>query len=243
MNKTTSYIEGFSPERLYNRYNVMLEILDRIDGGTPKDPNLIEGWIKAKTGFDDARTAEIVAEHKLDPDKAAALLLEERKDAQWCGFRRDAIGHFIETRQLKAMMREALTNVGFAKKRRGSRNVMQHGVEVRGHKGGPKVYLTDHEGQPLGDPMTEERPIHVQTPQGPRSALTKTDYFGPGTTVLFEIWVLGVPSQEERSLNRQQVVDMLTFAQQNGIGANRSQGSGKFRVVLFEEVGSGALPK
>lgn len=210
---------------LYDRYRIGITIRERMDGGVPKDPKLIEQWVAAKTGHNDKETQKQIEEHMPDVEAAA----DEVAESMWCGFKRDANEGFIyiETRQIKAMLRECATVLGITKKKRGSRQIIQHGFEVKGVNGGSKVPIkVQNEG-------THEGAIHVMTAQGPRSALKRVDYVGPGSTLDFGLWVLTTAPQETRHIGEKDIRKMLALAQEDGLGANRSQGSGKFDVTSF----------
>lgn len=213
---------------LYDRYRVAIAIRERIDGGTPKDPKLIEAWVKARTGHDDAETQKQIEEHM--PDVTAAS--DEVAEGMWTTFKRNKIGIYVETRQVKAMLRECAVVLGITKKKRGSRQIIQHGFEVRGRDGGSKIYLEGRDGEDL-EIFDEEKAIHVMTAQGPRSAIKRTDY-ATNAVLEFEIWVLTTKTQETRHLGAKDIETMLSLAQEDGLGANRSQGSGKFDVTRFE---------
>ena len=118
----------------------------------------------------------------------------------------------------------------FTKNKRGSKDLLQHGFEIKAMDGGQRHYLDRKE--PDGN---EEGPIHVQTPLGPRTALKKVDYC-EGVELTFEIWVLKTHPSDSRYLGEKDIVEMLTFGQEDGIGADRSQGMGKFDVADFTVV-------
>ena len=219
---------------LYTRYLVEIAIGERLHGGTPKDPKLIQAWVESTTGHDDELTAAQVAEHL--PDIEAAT--EEVAKGMWCGFKSRAIEPgkepmpYVETRQVKAMLRECATVLGITKKKRGSKQVIQHGFEVKGrHKEHPScvfIFATER--------GSEERAIHVMTAQGPRSALKRSDWVGAGSALAFEVWILKTAPQETRHIGEKELTEMLALAQENGLGADRSQGMGKFEVVKFEKL-------
>lgn len=219
----TSLIDS---SELYDRYHISITIRERMDGGVPKDPKLIEQWVAAKTGHKDEETQKQIEAHM--PDVEAAT--EEVAETMWCGFKRDAENGFtfIETRQVKAMLRECAVVLGITKKKRGSRQIIQHGFEIKGHDGGSKIVIN------AKNEATVEGAIHVMTAQGPRSALKRVDYVGPGSTLEFELWVLSTAPQESRHLGEADIKKMFALAQEDGLGANRSQGSGKFDVTTFE---------
>jgi len=219
----------FDAREYYDRYAVTIKIRHRIYGGTPKSPEVIEAWIRARTGYDDALTKAQTAE-------ALETQVEQEAEKMWTGFPGDERGLFIWTRQVKAMLRESATMLGITKRKRGTKQVIQHGFELKGTEHEQRIYLGVDKAT-----GAEEGPIHVITAQGPRTALKRQDYI-EAPTIKFEVWVLSVPVGEDRRIGEKEVVAMLTFAQENGLGASRSQGHGKFDVVEFAKIGGGKLP-
>jgi hypothetical protein len=51
-------IYDFDARRFYDIYAVTIKARDRICGGTPKNPDLLRGWIAATTEHDDATTTQ-----------------------------------------------------------------------------------------------------------------------------------------------------------------------------------------
>ena len=211
----------FNTDKLYGKWTVEIQTRDKLCGGTPRTPEMIEGWVKAKTGYSDEQAKELAAE-------AIEDIQGQLTDASWNGFRADERGLYIETRQVKAMLRECFTVQRLFVKRRGSKQIYQHGLEIKGAEHPRRIYLD--RGEPDG---CDESPIHVMTPQGPRSALKRVDYV-KGALLSFELWRYKTIPQETRHIGEEALVAALTLAQENGLGADRSQGQGKFDVVGFE---------
>jgi hypothetical protein len=214
----------FDSSSLYDRYRVTIKIRERICGGTPRDRAMIEAWVKARTGHNDDETLAQIAEAE-----SVTAAAETAAEKMWCGFPTDERGLFVWSRQIKALLRECATVLGITKAKRGSRQIVQHGFEIVGPDHASRVYLGVKE--PTG---TEERAIHVMTAQGPRTALKRED-FVEGCTLSFEVRILKTAAQETRHLGEAEVTRMITFAQENGLGASRSQGHGKFDVIEFEK--------
>lgn len=228
-NKTASM---FDRTRLYHRWKVKIRILERMDGGVPKDKSMIKKWVEAKTGFADEQSQKLAEEHL--PDIEA--LTEAESKGLWTGFKKDSTGHYIESRQIKAMFRECFVVCGITGTKRGSRQILQHGFEIKGPNAGSKVYMEDVEtGSMEVEIEDEEKAIHVNTQQGPRSALKRVD-FVTQATLDFEIWVLITDPRATNHIGEEEIVEALNLAQENGLGANRSQGSGKFEVLEFEPI-------
>ena len=159
-------------------------------------------------------------------------MLNPTEEKSWNTFRADAErGCYVECRQIKALFKEAATMLRLTTDKRGSKQILQHGFEVKAPGGGDRLYLgfveTDERKLPYS-----EGPIHVQTAQGPRTAIKRVDYVEEAT-IDFEVWVLATHASETRHIGEEDVVAMLTFGQENGFGADRSQGCGKFDVRKF----------
>jgi CRISPR/Cas system CSM-associated protein Csm4 (group 5 of RAMP superfamily) len=219
--------DRFDPRKLYDIYRVQIQFRGRLYGGVPKNKELIADWIKAKTGYDD-EIAEGLTE------AAKAQMIDEESEKSWNGFFRDEQkGVYIECRQLKAALKQCASVLGLLKKKIGSKQILAEGGEIKSLDGGDRLYLNKQEVDGF-----EERPIHVMTAQGPRTALKRVDYCEE-VKLDFEVWVLQTEVQEKRHVGEDELVQILTLMQENGVGADRSQGGGKFSVTEFEKVQSG----
>jgi hypothetical protein len=89
----------------FQRRAVSLKVKNRIVGGTPTEPNLIAGWLKANMAeaTEEAR-ASLAATTLAEVPKR----VEEESKAMWTTFKRTAEGQlYIESRQIKAAFKEA----------------------------------------------------------------------------------------------------------------------------------------
>lgn len=243
----------WSPRRLYDITRVQIRIRDKICGGQPKNKELLLDWIKANTGHEDTITVA-------QTEEAKATILHEESEKSWNGFPEDEKGLFIWARQVKAMFRESATMLRVTTEKRGSKQIFQHGFEIKalpgsqtsktpvkdmgedardsgehvavgeGHIPSDRLYLSRMKPDGM-----DEGPIHVQTAQGPRSAIKRVDYC-QYVLIEFEIWVLATHPSETRHVGEMDIREMMLFAQENGLGADRSQGMGKFDVVGFDVV-------
>lgn len=224
----------FESSKLYDKYDVTIKIRERICGGVPRNKSLIEAWVKAGTGHDDATT-------KAQVEEITSEMVDEVAESSWIGFIRDAkLGLVVETRCVKAMLRECFTVLRVFSQKRGSKDIYQHALEVKPVTVNEDGTFTVTPGTrlPLGREKpdgTDEKPIHVMTPQGPRTALKRVDYV-TGAVISFRLWVLETEPAEKRRITEDDVVRVLTLAQEDGLGADRSQQQGKFDVVHFKRV-------
>lgn len=81
-------------------------------GGIPQDPNVVESWIRTKLRDirSDAEIQMIIAQTMTDMglDEEEAVREASTKMVGMNGFKRDQTGLFVEGRQLKAAMKEAV---------------------------------------------------------------------------------------------------------------------------------------
>jgi hypothetical protein len=211
----------FDPRGLYDVYLVTIRVRDKLCGGMPKHPEMLKAWVASTTEHDDATTDEQTKE-------AREALLQPTEEKSWNGFPADETGGlFIWARQVKALFKECASMLRITTQKIGSKQILQHGFEIKGLKRADRVYLGKKE--PDG---SDEGPIHVQTAQGPRTAIKRVD-FVQAVTLSFEVWVLRTESGEKRHLGEKELRQMLIFGQENGVGADRSQGHGKFDVIEF----------
>jgi hypothetical protein len=217
-------LKGFETTELYDVYNVTIRLRDQIRGGQPKNPDLLKGWIAATTGHNDETTT---AQEK----EAREALLEPTEEKSWNGFPADEKkGLFIWSRQVKALFKECASLRRIFIEKVGSKQILQHGFEIKGPDADDRIFL----GKMKPDGM-HEGPIHVTTAQGPRTAIKRVDYVEK-VTINFAIWVLRTDPKEKRHVGEKEVRMMLVLGQENGLGADRSQGHGKFDVIEFAKI-------
>jgi len=234
----TKFFPGYQPRGVY--YNVGLKLRDRIMGGTPSDPNVMEGWLR-KLGLgtekaDEIRAIAIQTVRDLGGDLSEDPTWEEVEEVsksiaankQTNMFRRDPrIGCYVEDRTIKAMLKENC-NIVFAKDRWGAT------------KKGAKAYLAE---RVFVDPpmiaLENGRPDihkpdgvhlfigHVQGPQGRQSTLTYYEYV-LAPVLRFQIRVF------EDCITPQQWGPIWESAQENGQGSLRSQSFGRFDLIEWD---------
>lgn len=238
---TNSTTNEWSPRGLYDIYRITIKVRDKICGGVPRNPDVLESAIKARTGHDDAITAKQIEEAEAALPKLTEFenIVEQQVQKSWNGFLSDPErGLFIWARQAKALFKECATMLRVTVEKMGSKQILQHGFEIKAPTAPEdRLFLAaDEGGTPILNPHGfDEGPIHVQTPQGPRTAIKRVD-FVEGCYLTFEVWVLSTHATEKRHVGEGEVREMLKFGQENGLGADRSQGRGKFDVVGFEVV-------
>lgn len=205
---------------LFRRFTVRLRTTAPLCGGVPRNDELVRSWLKAHTGYDDATTDAQEAETR----EAMEGRITKGEDAVWTSFPSNAQGLYLHERQLKAMLKENAKVLGLVKANPGLGQILQHAVHVR------PAYIALGRTEPDG---CEEKPIHVMTAQGPRTALKRFDYLNPGVEFAFTVAV--AKGGKGGLFTLEMLATILANAQSAGIGANRSQGFGTFEVAEMNE--------
>ncbi len=229
---------------IYDHYQVEIVFREKLFGGIPKDPSVMINWLvsRAKMTKEEAKekAAKIAEEVKSDPDAVEKGVTT---------FKRDIDGLYIEERQVKAMLREAAQTTGLLSKY-GMRDLIAHGMFTGPNKTG-KIHLLRGGNNIAEEDGFEERALHVMTFRGPRDALKRGMYVEK-PRVSFVLKVIKPvfkpkPKTEEakdpktvkkspQSIEEETLHTLFQVAQEIGLGADRSQGEGKFDLVKFERL-------
>ena len=232
--------EKFDAKRLYVVYKITIRVREALFGGTPKNPELIEKWILARTKNplkkeDKERIPDSLTKAQIK--EAVANMTEEEATDNWTGFQQDERGIFLHCRNVKRMMVECSSVQGIIKAKRGSKQIFQHGFEVKG------MYHDTHchfDNRTTEDGF-EEGAIHVMTAKGPRTSIKRQDYVGDGAELSYWLWVLKMHPNEARYIGPKDLTNILCHAQEDGLGASRSQSKGKFDIIAFEKMDDGEI--
>jgi hypothetical protein len=219
--------------QLFARYAAELKFRDKVLGGVPKDPRLIEGWLRAKAGIphgDELRLAMARTRAELGPatiEGASAEIVDDAAESVagrrlTTGFKRSDDGLFIEARQVKALLKEC-TNILFGAERwgptrKGPKSFLAERVFVQPER----LCLGTHEEDGL-----ELIVGHLNGPSGPVSTLGYHEYVVQ-PTLTFSVWVV------RDLITPAQWADVWVLAQEIGLGAVRSQGYGRFQLTRWE---------
>jgi hypothetical protein len=190
-------------------------------GGIPSDPKKAEGWLRTKlAGTDDLirqAVAEVMVERDIDAD-AAAEIVSTRKHLN--GFKRDETTGvlYIEGRQLKAGIKEA-ANVRWPKERWGP------------SRKGTMSYIAEHFF------IQEDRlPLGVTEPSGVNQRFVHT---WKGSGIQYEEYVADAKIRftlaTDVKFTPEQWALLWLTGEQQGIGATRSMGYGRYTVTRWEQ--------
>lgn len=195
-----------------------------IAGGTPTDPKVAEGWLKKKLGADkDDEIRALVASTMVERGvglEDATTIVDAQKHLN--GFKKDANGLYIDGRQLKAALKEAanvavgagkLTQRGWGKTNKGMLSYLAEHVFVVEDK----LYLGVSE--PTG---VNQRFVHTFRGSG-----IQYEEYVEGATIDFTVI-------SDHDFTDDEWATIWTTGQQQGIGASRSQGYGRYEVTKWD---------
>ena len=199
-------------------------LVGRIAGGIPSDPKVAEGWLKAKAGFDKDElirqaVAEVMAERGISAEDATAEVTSTR---HLNGFKRTRDGVlYIEGRQLKAALKEA-ANVRWPKAR--------WGISRKATLG----FIAEHV-------FVQEDiiPLGVTEPTGVSQRFVHT---WRGSAIQYEEYVenaeLSFTVTTDYDFTTEQWGLLWCTGEQQGVGASRSQGFGRYEVTRWKKISS-----
>lgn len=223
---------------LFATYDAEITFRDRLMGGVPSDPKIVEGWLRSKAGISNDAEVER-AMHRTLRERGvdlAAISPDAQMEAMYAaseelasevhtnGFKRDERGLYLESRCVKAGIKEA-TNVLFASERWGKT------------KKGAKSFLAE---RAFIDPdrlhFGAQEPAgvytwvgHVAGARGKQSTLGYYEYM-EGASIRFQV------RSTRDEVAGEQWAYIWVQLQELGLGALRSQGFGRFDLTRWDRV-------
>lgn len=198
-------------------------LIGTIAGGTPTDERVAEAWIKTKLAPKDDLLREMVAETMIERGVTAdeaTKLVDIKKHLN--GFKRDEQGLYIEGRQLKAAIKEAASVAVAAGKLSG-----------RGWgktNKGLLSYVAEHV-------FVVENRLHLGVAEA--SGITQRFvHTFRGTGIQYEEYVadakVSFTVRTDHAFTEKEWALIWLTGQEQGIGASRSQGFGRYIVTAWE---------
>jgi hypothetical protein len=196
-----------------------------IAGGVPSDEKVAEGWLKTKLADKDDLIREAVAKTMVDRGITAEEAMKEVDSLKHLnGFKRDDSGLYIEGRQLKAAIKEAascavaadkLTARGWGKTNKGLLSFIAEHVFV-----------------------VEER-LHLGVSE-PSGIVQRFVHTWRGTGIQYEEYVedakLDFTLRADYEFTEKDWAMIWLTGGEQGIGASRSQGFGRYEVARWDRV-------
>jgi hypothetical protein len=233
---------------MWDRYTVSVRC-DRLVGGIPANEKMMRAWLDAKGAKikapavmpaelrdqrlpvtpAEAAADQIAMREALDPEETHAVVFYRAPGEVHHSFSIpehnawQAAGRpCYEGRCFKAALKEAANILGTTTKRQGLIPVSNFRSKLA-----ERVFVMERLVPILVPVQVDERPISVMTAQGPRTSIKRYEY-ACDVELRFTIKVLEDGIVEQRHLEM-----ILDYLQDNGIGADRSQGSGTFQLTEF----------
>lgn len=216
----------------HQRRLITIVLRTPIVGGIPADPNLIEAWTIGQNK--EMKAEERAKAVEATKAEVADLMVENPTGTV---FKRNETGPIIEGRQVKAafkevsnILRDALLKQEEKAAKRSRFTNLKSRVAERLFVEEDQIPLMTVTGAPA-ETTFSEKPIHVMTAQGERTSIKRFESAPPGTQLSFTVrWF------EDGVMDDALLVVALEHMCWNGIGADRSQGSGQFEVVKVEKL-------
>lgn len=241
---TSVFATDDKSKKLFTTYTATLKFREKILGGTPKNPKVIEGWLRAKTGVsDDVEIRQMMMRtlKELGADVNEDMSYDELVEAsealasvkQTNGFKVNDEGLYVEDRAIKACLKEAVAILypwgpdgKWGETKKGAKSYFVETVFV-----GPRQVSLGMK-EPSG---VEMMMVHAKGPQGPTHSLNYAEYvLEPELT--FEVQVLKDSIGKKGKTHNGDWPEIWTLAQELGLGAGRSQGFGRFDVVKWDKL-------
>lgn len=207
--------------------------LHRICGGVPNDPNIAKSWLEKKLGVtDDEQLMKLVVETMAEREGMTRddAVKEVINRTSVNGFKADGSGLYVEGRQLKACLKEGISvavaagkvkATGWGTTKKWITNYFPEHVFVIQDT----LYLYDEDGKHI-----TERPVPTQRFVSTfRGNAISYDEIVPLAEIEFDVITDHPFSDKEWAM-------LWVTAEQQGLGANRSQGYGRFEVIQWELV-------
>jgi hypothetical protein len=208
-------------------------LVPTIAGGTPTDPKVAEGWLKTKLGAEKGdvirqMVAETMIERGVGVDEATEIV---NANQHLNGFKRDDQGLYIDGRQLKAAIKEAVS-VAFAvgKLNRFGKDGLRNSFGQTGK--GIHGFVAEHIF------VTEDRLyLGVAEPTGVMQRFVHTHR---GSAIQYEEYVqdarITFTVIADYDFPEAFWAEVWLCGEQQGIGASRSQGFGRYEVMQWTSV-------
>jgi hypothetical protein len=224
-------------------------VVDQLMGGTPSDPKVAEGWLKTKMGLDkdtiiQNAVAEVMAQRNVTEGEALKEIDSKR---HLNGFKRERCPNcpekglcggthplIIEGRHMKAMLKEAASvarSVNNLPARMGSTNkgvlsfVAEHVIVVEKTL---IVGVKDHATGKVVDAI-EPTDILQSFPKNPITKQTGIQYCEFVENAHIDFTVVS-----DYDFTEQEWAAMWITGGNQGIGASRSQGYGRFEITKWD---------
>ena len=207
-------------------------LVGTIAGGIPTDDKVAEAWLKTKLADKDDLIREAVAKTMVERGITAEEAAKEVDSLKHLnGFKHDETGLYIEGRQLKAGLKEAVNIAANA----GKISCKAWGdPDNANYKKGIKAWFPEHVF------VLEDR-LHLGVTE-PTGIVQRFVHTPRGTGIQYEEYVEGAKISftivTDYEFTEEQWAMIWLTGEKEGIGASRSQGFGTYEVTAWEALAS-----
>ena len=212
-------------------------------GGTPSNPKVAEGWLRAKMGLskedDISQAVEAVMEARAGspegPISADDALKEVDRTRHLNGFKKDENGLYVEGRHLKASIKEGASvarSAGNLDARYGTTNkgtigfVAEHIFVVE-----DRLYLYREDAAGKVVHVTEPTGVRQSFPKNPINNQTGIQY-----TEYVDDAIIAFTAVSDWNFKESEWAAIWVTAGNIGVGASRSQGFGRYIVTKWDRL-------
>lgn len=208
---------------------IEIQIRDRLLAGKPASLVAADAMLKAR-GLDDF-VAE--AEDITDPVDRAEAAARIAENEGLCEFvrREGRDGIWMPSNNVKAGLKENWSVLGLRNEVHGSRGAMAEGVFVCGPGGGVESDWLRVGDKPDG---VMQAVAHTTGPSGPMSSIKRNEYV-LRPRIVFDVIMANAKAVSDK-ISDDELAKVLVHFGEHGLGANRSQGYGRFDVLSVEEI-------
>lgn len=192
-----------------DRYKVTLVFREPLLGAVPKDPDVYAAHVMSKAALTDEQIAEEMES------------VEHVEEKGWTGFHSDERGPFLYDYVIKGYFKDACGMLRRAPGTKSSKlSAYKKIIDGLVFPEPRKISI-----QMDGEMDVLERPLRAQTAQGERVALARSDCAPAGSSISFELAIMG---QVSEALLR----EWLDYGRYRGLGQWRNGGYGAFEYTL-----------
>ncbi len=216
----------------YNRVVVGLQFREKVHGGVPLHKDAADYWMNKLALTDEQRqeltdTIERLQNQAVGENEEAGGEQKEVEKAL-IGFHSDDVGLYVKDITFKAHLKDMFSRLGIFMKTSG-KNEVRLGLQIR-----PERVRFVRDGQIITAPDEMDIGIvHVQVPGKGRQSALRYGHVIVEPSVELSVFIL-CPFKR---VTVEHIEQAFNAGQENGYGANRTIGYGRYKVTKFEDKG------
>jgi len=218
---------------MWTPYTVRFDFVSEICGGVPADPKLVDDWVRSrmpKTRPPQSMGIDQIAEEVLstvpeDVEPSLHIFQRHPKTRELVVEARTIRGHVKDCASILSSL-----YVGKPEKEKSfavkCKNSIYYPPALKWipihREDGSLIYEADG---------TRDKPLHVMTPQGPRSALKTLEFLVEGCYIEFPLLIL-TNTQNRLVVSEKDLGSLFLYGGTHGYGPERSDGQGRYIATV-----------